>query len=71
MSKTAIEIKNLGNTDIALIVECLTESFKNYFVKMPAEVEFWERRFKAARVVYHLSYGCFDNGKLIAIWKIN
>ena len=66
MPKPEIQIASLGKTNISQIVECLTASFKNYFVKMPSEVDFWRKRFNAARVDYDLSIGCFDDGKLIA-----
>ncbi len=61
-----MEIKNLANTNIETIVECLAKSFQNYFVKMPTEVDFWVRRFNTARVDYKLSFGIFDDGILVA-----
>lgn len=59
-------IKNLADTDITEIVECMTKSFENYFVKLPSEVDFWAKRYEVARVDYGLSYGVFDNEKLVA-----
>lgn len=61
-----MEIKHLGNTDIETIVECMTESFQNYFVKIPSDVDFWVKRYNAARVDYNLSFGAFDGEKLVA-----
>jgi ribosomal protein S18 acetylase RimI-like enzyme len=61
-----MKIKNLAHTEIAMIVDCLSDSFQNYFVKMPSEVEFWVKRFHAARVDFGLSFGAFDNDKLVA-----
>lgn len=61
-----MEIRNLSQTKIETIVECLVESFKNYFVKMPSNVDFWRNRFHAARVDYTLSFGVFDQDKLVA-----
>ena len=61
-----MEITNLSKTSLASIVDCLSESFKNYFVKMPSDVDFWKNRFNAARVDYSLSFGVFDNHKLVA-----
>lgn len=60
-----MEIKNLANTHLSTIVVCLVKSFENYFVKMPDSVEFWKKRFQAARVDYSLSFGAFDGDKLI------
>ena len=61
-----IEIKNLKHTSLAAIVDCLSNAFQNYFVKMPTDVEFWSKRFQAARVDFSLSYGVFENDKLVA-----
>jgi GNAT superfamily N-acetyltransferase len=60
-----MEIKNLKETPLNIIVDCLLDSFSNYFVPMTADLTYWENRFKAARVNYELSYGMFDNGKLV------
>ena len=60
-----MEIKSLQNTSLDEIVECLNEAFKNYFVEMPREVDFWRKRFHAARVDYAYSFGVFDNHKLV------
>lgn len=61
-----MQIKNLKNTPISDIVECLVEAFEDYFVQMPSEVEFWEKRYERARVKYELCYGVFDKGQLVA-----
>lgn len=62
-----MEIKNLKDVRFELIVECMLEAFKDYFVKMPSDVEFWRKRYQAARVDYELCFGAFDKGKLAAI----
>lgn len=56
---------NLSATPIREIVDCLTEAFTGYFVEMPSDVGFWETRLKNARVDYALSWGVFDQGKLV------
>lgn len=61
-----MEIKDLGATPLSVIVDCLTESFKGYFVELPSDVAYWENRYKNARVDYSLSYGVFDGDKLVA-----
>jgi len=61
-----MEIRSLGNTNLEIIVDCMNQSFQNYFVKIPSDVEFWANRYKAARVDYDLSFGIFDNEKLVA-----
>lgn len=60
-----MNISNLQETPISEIVDCITDSFTNYFVPMPAEVDYWTNRFKSARVDFALSYGMFNEGKLI------
>ncbi len=61
-----IVIKNLTHSSITELVECLLESFKGYFVPMPSDVSFWKARFKHARVDYSLSWGAYDDQKLVA-----
>ncbi|MCM4160041.1 GNAT family N-acetyltransferase [Antarcticibacterium flavum] len=60
-----MEIKPLENTPLYLIVNCLLEAFKGYFVPMPSDLLYWEKRFLAARVIMEYSYGMFDNGQLV------
>lgn len=61
-----MEVKSLVNTDIEIIIECMTECFQNYFVKIPSDVDFWVKRYEAARVDYQLSFGAFDGDQLVA-----
>ena len=61
-----MQIKNLADTDIAQIVACLSDSFSEYAVKMPDDPNFWAKRWKSARVDYALSFGVFDENKLVA-----
>ena len=61
-----MQIKNLKNTPLSDIVKCLVEAFEGYFVQMPSEVEYWEKRYERARVNYELCYGVFDKGQLVA-----
>lgn len=60
-----MEIKNLSNTPIQDIVQAISESFADYFVPLPSEVSYWEQRFKGARVNLELSFGMFDQDKLV------
>lgn len=61
-----MEIKNLARTELSEIVHCLVRAFKGYFVKMPDSVDYWQSRFKGARVDFSLCFGVFDEGKLVA-----
>jgi len=58
-------IKNLENTDPNVIVDCLHEAFSDYVVPMKMPHEYWINRWNAARIDYSLSFGYFDNGKLV------
>ncbi len=60
-----MEIRNLKNTGLDKIVECLLESFKNYAVPVPTSLDYWDARYKGARVDYEFSYGAFENGKMV------
>ncbi len=61
-----MQIRNLSKSTLKEIIDCLLISFKDYFVKMPEDLDSWKNRFHAARVDYSLSFGCFENEKLVA-----
>ena len=61
-----VNYRNLRDVSIDIIVACLSESFADYFVQMPSDPEFWRVRFKNARVDQELSWGAFDQDKLVA-----
>lgn len=58
-------IKSLTNTSLSTIVECLSVAFADYSVSMPSSTEYWNDRWEAAGVDYNLSYGYFDNDRLV------
>jgi len=58
-------VKNLSNASFDEIVDCVLLSFENYYVKMPTEKSYYKKRWKAAKVDFHLSYGMFDQDKLV------
>ena len=60
-----MQIKTLNKIDFGDLVACFNEAFAEYFVKMPTSIDYWEKRWKAARVDYSLSFGMFDDGKLV------
>ncbi len=65
-ASSSIEIKNLKETPLKDIVECLLEAFDGYFVQMPSDVAYWRKRYQGARVDFEYCYGAFDKGKLVA-----
>ncbi len=60
-----MKIKNLTDTPLIAIVDCLLKSFEGYFVQLPSDLSYWEERFKTARVDLKYSYGMFDNQQLV------
>ena len=58
-------VRHLGDTDFKNIMECFLSAFENYFVKMPTDYNFYKERWKASGVNFNLSYGMFDNDKLV------
>jgi len=58
-------IKKLGNIKFETLIECFLKSFENYFVEMPTDINYYKQRWKIAKVDFNLSYGMFDDEKLI------
>ena len=58
-------IKSLKDVKMAALVKCFNLAFSDYFVKMPTTIDFWEERWKAARVDYSLSFGMFDEKEIV------
>jgi len=59
-------VRHLGDTDFTTIMDCFLLAFESYFVKMPADHNYYMQRWKAAGVRYDLSYGMFDDDKLVS-----
>ncbi len=60
-----MEIRSLAQTSLQDIVDCLLIAFKDYFVPMPSDLNYWADRFKGARVDLALSYGAFSDNQLV------
>lgn len=58
-------VKNLGEIDFELIMDCFLKSFKDYFVEMPTNINYYKNRWKVSKVNYNLSYGMFVEGNLV------
>ena len=58
-------IKNLSDIDFRVLMGCFLKSFENYFVKMPTDHNYYKERWRIANVKYELSYGMFDQEKLV------
>lgn len=60
-----MKVKNLSQTPFDEILACFLAAFENYYVKMPTDPDYYRERWKAAKVNWELSYGMFDNEKLV------
>lgn len=60
-----MEVRNLKDVEFSKIIESLLSAFENYYVPMPQNEEYYEKRWKAAKVDYAMSYGAFDDDKLV------
>jgi len=58
-------VKKLGNIAFETIIDCFLKSFKNYYVELPTDINYYKQRWELAKVDFNLSYGMFDNEKLI------
>ncbi|WP_103068936.1 GNAT family N-acetyltransferase [Aquimarina sediminis] len=58
-------VRSLEGVEFKLIMNCFLVSFKNYFVDMPTDVEYYKERWNNVKVRFDLSYGMFDNQVLV------
>jgi len=60
-----MEIKPLSQANIQPIADCFNQAFEDYFVKFNATPEYLAERWHTAGVDYSMSFGCYDNNKLV------
>ncbi len=60
-----MKVKSLENINFTILMNCFLEAFENYFVKMPTDHEYYKKRWGMANVRLDLSYGMFDQNKLV------
>jgi GNAT superfamily N-acetyltransferase len=58
-------VKNLAGLDFNELLACFLKSFENYYVKMPTDSQYYHDRWTLAKVDFNLSYGMFENEKLV------
>ncbi|TAI47603.1 GNAT family N-acetyltransferase [Flagellimonas allohymeniacidonis] len=58
-------VKHLSDTPFETILDCFLKAFDDYFVKMPTDKDYYQQRWKAAKVDFSSSYGMFDKEKLV------
>lgn len=59
-------IRSLENIPFNTIIACFLKAFENYYVEMPNDPNYYKKRWSEAKVNFKLSYGMFENNKLIA-----
>ncbi len=60
-----MEVTNLSNIPFEGILDCFLSSFQDYHIKIPTDKKYHKQRWDAAKVNFSLSYGMFDNEKLV------
>jgi ribosomal protein S18 acetylase RimI-like enzyme len=60
-----MEIRSLSHTSLDNIIEALQSAFSDYFVPISGDLSYWENRLRIARIDYSLSFGMFDQEKLV------
>ncbi|MEZ5032883.1 MAG: GNAT family N-acetyltransferase [Saprospiraceae bacterium] len=61
----SMKIRSLAGVPITDLVDCFLRSFEGYFVPLPTEMSYWQRRFADAGADYDLSFGVFDGEQLV------
>ena len=58
-------VKNLSHVSFDELLDCFLIAFDNYYVEMPTDRNYYKKRWKTAKVDFNLSYGMFNEGKLV------
>lgn len=58
-------IKDLSNTDVKEIVDCLHSAFSDYAIPMKMPQEYWQSRWEMVNIDYSLSFGVYDQSRLV------
>lgn len=61
-----MNVRKLSTKTVTEVLECFLLAFEGYYVKMPTDHNYYKARWKAAGVDFNLSYGMFDEDKLVA-----
>ncbi|WP_306350058.1 GNAT family N-acetyltransferase [Flavobacterium sp. '19STA2R22 D10 B1'] len=60
-----MKVEKLSTVPFETLIDCFLKSFENYYVPLSTDPEYYRNRWNAANVRYDLSYGMFDEGKLV------
>ncbi len=61
-----MKLVSLSEVPFAMVMDCFKKAFANYFVKMPTDPLYYQKRFEVANVRYDLSYGLLNESQLVA-----
>ncbi|GAB5555339.1 MAG: hypothetical protein Sapg2KO_49300 [Saprospiraceae bacterium] len=60
-------IRSLKDTPQSEIIDCFINAFEGYFVPMPTDPAYYQKRWTEQEILFDLSFGCFDEqNQLIA-----
>jgi len=60
-----MKVESLNKAGFDELVNCFLTAFENYFVKVPADKNYYKERWRMANVDFNLSYGMYDQRKLV------
>ena len=60
-----MEIRNLASCPLEVIVQATLESFADYPLEFPSDVDYFRHSFAKARVDFRYSWGAFHEGRLV------
>ena len=60
-----MQIQHLKGFPLVEIVDCLNQSFADYYVPIPEDLKYWGRRFRGARVDRIYSFGALEGRMLV------
>ncbi|MBB3696605.1 GNAT family N-acetyltransferase [Flammeovirga yaeyamensis] len=60
-----MQVKKLNQILFDELIDCFLKAFDDYFVKMPTDKGYYQKRWEAAGVDFNLSYGMFDDEELV------
>lgn len=58
-------IKNLNHLPFDEVVQAFLSSFEQYFVELPKDKDYWQKRFSQSGVDWSLSFGMFEEHRLV------
>jgi len=58
-------VESLDGVDFDELLDCFLNAFEGYVVKLPTDPNYYRERWRMANVDYSMSYGMYDQGRLV------